>query len=279
MDDLNTPNARKSFVYKCNQNGEIIWRSVLNSTTGLLVHDIAVNDSGSVYATVESAGVAYYGDKLLAGTDQSVSKSTVVLKLSPTGNLEWYKTIYGTGMTALHSVAVSTDGGCVVAGQYKSGRYGNNMGTFEGMYNAGNTGTADGMLVKLNPNGQNGEGVIGWTCPLAGFENEMITGIAKIEGGFAVSGYTASTNRDFAIKNNGEVDSFVYIVSAYGDLQTVSSFGGSGADYARSICSNGKTVYACGFSQSADGTFLNTDVKGTEGRGAALVYQFNLETT
>ena len=104
-------------------------------------------------------------------------------------------------------------------------------------------------------------------------------GNAAVPGGFALSGYTNSTNRDFSFANNGEMDSFVYIVSSYGDLQTVSSFGGSSVDNARGICSNGKTVYVCGFTNSADGSFKNCEVKGADGKGAALVYQFNLETT
>lgn len=272
MDGLNTPNKRKSFVYKCSQNGAIEWRSVLNSTKGLLVHDIAVNDAGCVYATVECVGVAYNGDKLINGSDQSVSKSTIVLKLSPTGNLEWYKTIYGTGMTALHSVAISTDGGCVVAGQYTSGRYGNNMGTFEGMYNAGNTGTADGMLVKLNPNGQNGEGVIGWTCPLAGFESEMITGITKINGGFAVSGYTASTNRDFAMMpGTGDYDAFVYIITDLAAKRDIYIFDGSGADNARAVCTNGESIFVAGSTNSGDAMFAECSAKGTKDSAVGFV--------
>lgn len=272
MDGLNTPNKRKSFVYKCNQNGAIEWRSVLNSTKGLLVHDIAVNDAGSVYATVESVGVAYYGDTLINGSDQSVSKSTIVLKLTPTGSLEWYKTIYGTGMTALHSVEISTDGGCVVAGQYTAGRYGNNMGTFEGMYNAGNTGTADGMLVKLNPNGQNGEGVIGWTCPLAGFESEMITGITKINGGFAVSGYTASTNRDFAMMpGTGDYDAFVYIITDLAAKRDIYIFDGSGADNARAVCSNGESIFVAGSTNSGDAMFAECSAKGTKDSAVGFV--------
>ncbi len=265
-DGLNTPNARKSFIFKCNKNGDIEWRSVLNSTKGIVARGIAVNNVGSIYATIDCVGVAYYGDKLITDTDKSVSKSTIVLKLTPSGKLEWYKTIYGTGKTSLLSIEVTTDGGCVVAGQYSSGRYGNTEGTFEGMYNAGNTGTSDGMLVKFNPNGNaNGEGVIGWTCPLAGFENEIITDIVKINGGFAVSGYTSSTNRDFAMMpGTGDYDSFVYIITDLSAKRDIYIYNGSGADNARSVCTNGESIFVAGSTNSGDAVFGECDAKGTK---------------
>lgn len=273
MDGLNTPNARKSFVYKCNPDGSVAWRSVLNSNKGLAVHDIALNDAGCAYATVECVGTAFYGDKELADTAASVSKCTVVLKLSASGNLEWYKTIYGTGMTSLHAVEVAADGGCVVAGQYTSGRNGNTEGTFKDIYNAGTAGTADGMLVKLNPTGDaNGEGVIGWTCPLRGFETEQITGITKIDGGFAVSGFTKSTNRDFdMMPGTGDYDAFVYIVTDLAATKHVYIFNGSGTDNARTVCSNGNSIFVAGSTNSGDAAFAECEAKGTKDAAVGFV--------
>ena len=273
FDGLNTPNARKSFVYKCNSDGSIAWRSVLNSTVGIVVRDIAVNGAGSIYATVDTVGAAYYGDKLIADTDKSVSKSTVVLKLTPSGKLEWYKTIYGTGKTSLLAVETTVDGGCVVAGQYSSGRYGNTEGTFQGMYNAGSTGTADGMLVKLNPNGDaNGQGVIGWTCPIVGFETEMITDIVKINGGFAVSGYTSSTNRDFAMMpGTGDNDAFVYIITDLAEKRDIYIYDGSGTDNARTVCTNGESIFVAGSTNSGDASFAECGNKGTKNEAVGFV--------
>lgn len=266
MDGLNTPQVRKSFVYKCNSNGSIAWRSVLNSNKGLAVHDIGVNNAGCVYATVECVGTAYYGDKELSGTAASISKCTIVLKLSPSGNLEWYRTIYGTGMTSLHALEIAVDGGCVVAGQYSSGRNGNTEGTFKDIHNAGTAGTADGMIIKFNPEGdENGEGTIGWMCPLRGFETEQITGITKINGGFAVSGFTASTNRDFdMMPGTGDNDAFVYIVTDLAATKHVYIFNGSGTDNARTICSNGKAIFVGGSTNSGDAAFADCDAKGTK---------------
>lgn len=272
MDGLNTPNARKCFVYKCNADGTIAWRSVLNSKLGLAVRDIEINDAGCVYAAVDCAGEAFYGTNSLSGTKGNVSKTTIILKLSASGNLEWHRTIYGTGMTSLLSLAISDDGGCVAAGQYASGRNGNDSGTFEGIHNAGSPGTADGMLVKFDPTGdENGEGVIGWTCPLRGFETEQITDIVKINGGFAVSGFTKSTNRDFdMMPGTGDYDAFVYIVTDYASLKHVYIYNGSGSDNARTICSNGKSIFVGGSTNSGDVAFAECEAKGTKTSAVAF---------
>lgn len=273
MDGIVADNARKGYVLKCNSDGSVAWKSAVNSKKGLAVHDIAINDAGCIYATVEGSGETFYGSKSLADTESVVSQFSLVLKLSPSGNLEWYRTVYGTGMTSLFSIEVANDGGCVIAGHYKSGRNGNDWGTFKGIHNAGLTGTADGMLVKFNPTGDaNGEGVIGWTCPLRGLETEQITGITKVSGGYAVSGFTKSTNRDFEMMpGTGDYDAFVYIITDVAETKHVYIFNGSGSDNARAICSNGKAIFVAGSTNSSDAAFAECDAKGTKDAAVGFV--------
>ncbi len=260
----------KAFIIKLNANGDIQWKNALSASAHAAVKNVAVAPSGAIYATIET--VADDGDFAeLEGTKKGL-ETTVLLKLESNGAISWKNCYYGSGRTQLYSLIATSDG-CVIAGQYAAGINGNS-GTFAEVYNGGNQGTFDGAVIKVAANGKQK-----WLKTLVGFQNDFISDIAAVPGGYALSGYTNSTNRDFMFKNNGETDSFVYVMSAYGDLQTVSSFGGSAADSARSICSNGKTVYVAGFTNSADGSFLNCEVKGADSKGAALVYQFNLETT
>lgn len=260
----------KAFIMKADANGNIKWTTALSSYYHTAVKNIAVSSNGTVYAALECIG----DDGEFAGLEGVLKglETTVLVKLDGNGNIGWKKCFYGSNRTQLTSI-VATNDGCIIAGQYASGPNGNS-GTFKDVHNGGNSGTFDGVVIKVGADGNQK-----WMKTLVGFQNDFITDITPVPGGYALSGYTNSTNRDFAIKNNGQTDAFVYIISAYGDLQTVSSFGGGSVDNARAICSNGKTVYVAGFTNSADGTFLNADVKGAENKGAAFVYQFNLETT
>lgn len=260
----------KAFVMKLDANGNIKWTNALSSSLHSATKNIAVASNGDIYATIET--VANDGEFAeITGTKKGL-ETTVLMKLNKDGNIQWKQCYHGAGRTQLYAVIATSDG-CVIAGQYASGSDGRNAGTFAEIYNGGNQGTFDGMIIKVGADGKKK-----WMKPLIGFQNDYVTDIAAVPGGFALSGYTNSTNRDFALKNSGETDSFVYVISAYGDLQTVSSFGGSAADTARGICSNGKTVYICGYTNSGDGSFADASVKGADGKGAALVYQYNLQT-
>lgn len=260
----------KAFVMKLDANGNIKWTNALSSSLHSATKNIAVASNGDIYATIET--VANDGEFAeITGTKKGL-ETTVLMKLNKDGNIQWKQCYHGAGRTQLYAVIATSDG-CVIAGQYASGSDGRNAGTFAEIYNGGNQGTFDGMIIKVGADGKKK-----WMKPLIGFQNDYVTDIAAVPGGFALSGYTNSTNRDFALKNSGETDSFVYVISAYGDLQTVSSFGGSAADTARGICANGKTVYICGYTNSGDGSFADASVKGADGKGAALVYQYNLQT-
>lgn len=260
----------KAFVMKTDANCNIKWTTALSSYYHAAVKNIAVSTNGAIYAALECIG----DDGEFAGLEgvKKGLETTVLIKLDGNGKLAWKKSFYGSNRTQITSIVATSDG-CVIAGQYAAGQNGNS-GTFKNIHNGGNPGTFDGVVIKVGADGNQK-----WIKTLVGFQNDFISDITPVPGGFALSGYTNSTNRDFAIKNNGQTDAFVYIISAYGDLQTVSSFGGGSVDNARAICSNGKTVYIGGFTNSADGTFLNAEVKGAENKGAAFIYQFNLETT
>ena len=261
----------KAFVMKCDANCNIKWTTALSSYYHAAVKNIAVSSNGAIYAALECIG----DDGEFAGLEGVLKglETTVLIKLDGNGNISWKKCFYGSNRTQITSI-VATNDGCVIAGQYASGQNGTNSGTFKDVHNGGSPGTYDGVVIKVGADGKQK-----WMKTIVGFQSDFITDITAVPGGYALSGYTSSTNRDFSIKNNGQTDAFVYVISAYGDLQTVSSFGGGSVDNARAVCANGKTVYIGGFTNSADGTFLDAEVKGAENKGASFIHQFNLETT
>ncbi len=259
---------RKAFMFKCDANGGILWRQALSGSKHCAVEDMKVNNAGEVFAVISSASAdGEFADLEGAKTGR---RTTVVVKLGNGGNIQWRKSYYESGIINMNSIELSNDGGCVIAGQYSAGAEGNQF-SFKGIYNGGTVGTFDGMIIKLDATG-----VTRWLLPLIGFENDFITDITKIDGGYAVSGYTASSNRDFSIPNSGNYDGFVYTVSEGGKAKSIHSFGGTFADQGRAICSNGSSLYVCGATNSADGFFANCDVKGKENSSVAFVSKFEL---
>lgn len=259
---------RKAFIFKYDAAGNIAWRQALSGSKHCSTDDIAVDSSGNVYATISNAS----GDGEFADLEgvKTGRRTAIVVKLNNTGKILWKKCYYDTGATNLPSIALASDGGCVVAGNYTSGASGNQY-SFKDYYNGGSTGTQDGMIIKIDS-----QGVTKWMLPLIGFENDYITGISKIDGGFAVSGYTASSNRDFSVANKGNYDSFIYTLTDYGKIKNYYSFGGSQSDNARAICASGNSIYVAGSTNSSDVYFANCENKATQNASMAYVCRFEV---
>lgn len=260
---------RKAFVFKCDANGNIVWRQALSGSKHCSADDIVVNSSGDVYAVISNAsGDGEFADLEGAKTGR---RTSVVMKLSKTGSVLWKKIFYDTGATNIQSIELSSDGGCVIAGNYTSGTGGNKY-SFKDIYNGGAAGTNDGMIIKIDA-----AGVTRWYLPLIGFENDYITGITKVDGGYAVSGYTASSNRDFAISGEGNYDAYIYTITEHGKAKNIYSFGGTNSDTARAICATGSDIFVVGSTTSSDIYFANCEKKPTEKAAMAFACRFEFD--
>lgn len=254
-----------AFVFKLDANCSIVNRYTIGGTYHCSFDGLSVASNGDVFGVCINANE----DGGFTGLEgvKKARRTTIVFKFTSDLKKVWTKSIYLNGSAEFDSVLATNDGGCVVAGQYSCSTAASD-GTFDGLYNGGNKGTTDVVIFRLGSDSK-----ISWRLPLIGFENDVVTGIAKVPGGYALSGYTSSTNRDFPIQNLGDKDGFVYVVSEYGQAQAIHSFAGSGADTPRGICSNGSKVYVCGQTSSKDGYFK--DLHSAE-KTAAFLCEFDL---
>ncbi len=262
----------KAIFVKYNADGAVSWKKALsggNSST--VVRDLDVNSAGVIFGSVLTGSNA----EDFANLEGVIAKKryTLAVAMSANGEFIWKKAICDEGSTMLTSIVATDEGGCVLAGNYSSGKNGNTL-FFKDITNGGSYGTQDGVLVKFASNG-----AVKWITPLKGYESDNITGIAKVSGGYAVSGHSASGNRDFtgSASKNGDYNAFVYIIGEHGDRQTMNSFGGSRSDNARAICSDGKTsVFTVGSTNSDDGFAADFAVKATEQAATAFVSKLSL---
>lgn len=262
-------NRIKAFIAKYTADGDLSWVKALSSTKHCAVYDLAVANDGMIYASIGT--VARDGDfKDLDGA-KNERAYYVIAKFAPNGNVEWLKDFYESGAVVFQNICVADDGGVVVAGHYACSKNSTNTGSFKNVYNGGQPGTYDGMVIKINPNGQ-----IGWQTPLLGFQNDYVTGITPVRGGYVISGYTSSTNRDYAFEGKGEFDSYVYFFSYGGKAQCAKSVGGTSSDRALGIAGSGQTVTICGTTSSKDFDFEDVSGKGDGNNTLAYNYKFNL---
>ncbi|MBR6334931.1 MAG: hypothetical protein IKR90_02145 [Clostridia bacterium] len=267
-----TVNQNNGFVAKLDANGNRLWVKALGGSLTCAVKDVATSSAGITYAVIET--LCKDGDFASFDGAKNGRKYNVVMRLSEAGELNWVKNYWDVGAFQISHITCGNDSGCLIAGSYAAGQT-KNEGTLNGIYNGGEPGTYDGIIIKIGPTGETK-----WKCPLIGFQNDYITDITPVTGGYAVTGYTTSTNRDFAFKNLGDFDSFIGVVSEYGKLLSIKSFGGSASDRAQAVCAapGGTSVFVSGVTLPADNDFSKVDAVSNGTDAVAFEYKFDLAT-
>ena len=236
-----------NFDSDCN----VLWNKYLHGEKGASIEDISVDTSGNIFAACLTSSTtgefAAFEDLMGKNTD------SVILKYNSDGNYQWGHVIATSGIDEFASVAADNKGGCLVGGQYELMTTVSPDGTLEGLHNCGGI---DAVLVRLN-----NEGERRWVKVISGIDDDFITGISATTGGFAVSGYTASANRDFSsIGNMGDYDGFTCFVSNSGATVRMFSQAGSGEDSATAVaCSDSGRVMVVGKSTSTDSVFTKDE--------------------
>lgn len=157
--------------------------------------------------------------------------------------IQWQKCIGGASSEYAQSVIQTNDGGYAVAGWSgsKTGDATKNYGNY------------DFWVVKLN-----GQGSIEWQKNYGGSKEEKAYKIIQTtDGGYAVAGYTASSDSDVSV-NNGKFDYWLIKISSTGTLQWEKTLGGSDNDIATGVI------------QTSDGGFVVTGETRSENLSVPL---------
>lgn len=228
------------WAVKLNSLGKIQWQKSLGG---------AWSDNGeSIQQTKDNgyiiAGSTESNDGDVSG-NHGISDYWIV-KLDSSGNIQWQKTLGGTGIDNAADIQQTSDNGYIVAGTSAS-----NNGNV-----SGNHGGYDYWVVKLNTSGN-----IQWQISLGGSADEQAHSVEQTtDGGYIVAGNSLSTNGDVS-GNHGKLDSWIVKLNASGKIQWTRSVGGTKDDVANCIQQVRTGGYIVGgFSNSNDG-----DVSGNHG--------------
>ncbi|MBE6820797.1 MAG: hypothetical protein E7516_07080 [Ruminococcaceae bacterium] len=222
------------------------WQTQLHGSAASNISDIAVDSNGSIFATCLTA--ATDGD--FAGYKNSGGYTdTLVLKYDGSGNKIWSRMISSTGRDEFGNIAPDGKGGCVVAGYYELLANQTPDGSLKGIHHCGGI---DALVFRLND-----DGTQRWVKTLSGLEDDFITDIVKVKNGFAVTGYTASSNREFAqTGNEGLYDGFVSFVNTNGVTVNTLTQAGTQDDMAECLVYTALgEVYGMGKTKSVDTDF------------------------
>ncbi len=143
-----------------------------------------------------------------------------IIKLDSNGSLQWENLFGGTLSEFAYTIIQTSDGGYAVGGASSSSN-----GDVTSNY-----GWQDYWLLKLDATGN-----LQWEQSYGGSStDECYSVIQTSDGGYALAGSANSADHDITA-SRGATDYWFVKTDSEGNLQWQKSFGGTGADYARSV--------------------------------------------
>lgn len=202
------------WVVKLTSNGSIDWEKNYGGTDEDFAYSIEETVDGGYI--VAGRSLSNNGDV----TGNHGNEDYWVVKINNIGNIEWQKSLGGSGSDWGYSVKQTNDSGYVVAGHSRSND--NDV--------TGNHGSSDCWIVKLSVIGniswQKSYGGTGWE------DLEMIQQTS--DGGYILAANSTSNDGDVG-SNYGFDDFWIVKVSSDGTIDWKKSMGGSYSDWAHSI--------------------------------------------
>ncbi|MGZ5286422.1 MAG: BACON domain-containing protein [Flavisolibacter sp.] len=221
------------WVIKISEAGTLQWQKTLGGIGDDWPHAIAVTTEGRIAVTgytksnnTGDVGANHGGEDLWMAV------------LESNGSLAWQKVLGGNGSEIGRALVAAPDGGLIVGGTSTS----NNNGDVPP-----GKGSIDFWVMRLDKNGQ-----VNWNKTLGGNNIEELTSLAAGPGNtILATGSTRSNNGDVTGAKGSDDVWLVQLDITSGQLKWQKTFGGAGADGARSITTtpNGKILLA-GYSYS-----------------------------
>jgi len=232
------------WIIKLNSEGNLVWQRSLGGSDEDVANAVAAtNDGGCVVAGSSNSND---GDVSIHHGDAAFADYWVV-KLDAEGNIQWQRSLGGTGDDNASSVIQTSDGGYVVAGTSSS---------TDGDV-TGNHGGDDCWIVKLDSTG-----TILWQKSLGGSANDGASSIVQTrDGGIAIAAYSFSDDGDITGHHlsTGNSDYWIVKLNATGELQWEYTYGGSKNDEAHAILQTQDGGYAVtGTTESNDGDVVHS---------------------
>lgn len=246
----------KAFIFKFDKNGSLKWRKILSGSLSNNITALAENSDGEIFALcVTHSTDGSFSDFTMFAGQSIMMENTVVLKLTKDGSLSWKKALYGSGHSDFETVCATTDGGCVVGGNYTI--YKRADGSFS---SAGNMGSRDGYVVRYTK-----KGTVYWARAVGGSQADYVTGVTAMDGGYIIVGHTKSEDGNFAEwKNSGENDGFVMLVNEAGETLYTETVSGKKDDVIRAVAYKNGSFAVAGFTSSSDNSFAKSQASGKQ---------------
>ena len=211
------------WLWKMDEKGNLEWQKSFGGNKVDLLQSIALTyDGGFILGGTSSS------DKGTVKTDACKGQEDFwIIKLNAKGQEMWQKTIGGSGMEKLLSIAPTKDGGYILGGTSSSDR--NDIKGIDDPYGKweNSKGNLDYWVVKLDS-----KGTVEWQKTLGGKYHDELKSIHQtLDGGFILGGYSNSpVSGNKTAPNFGLGDYWVVKLNEEGNVEWQQTYGGDGDD-------------------------------------------------
>ncbi|MBP7713945.1 MAG: T9SS type A sorting domain-containing protein [Bacteroidia bacterium] len=208
------------WVVKLDVSGNIQWQNTIGGNSGDCLTSIQqTTDGGYILGGYSWSSIS--GDKT---EDPQGTEDYWVVKLDPTGNIQWQNTIGGNYYDELYAIQQTSDGGYILGGYSGSDIFGDKTEISQGL--------DDYWVVKLDA-----IGTIQWQNTIGGNSEDWLKSVQQTtDGGYILGGSSYSGISGDKTENcHGYTDYWVVKLDASGNIQWQNTIGGNDADWLYSV--------------------------------------------
>ena len=212
------------WVVKMNASGTIEWQNVYGGRGRDEFRSIRpTKDGGYVMVGFSNSVDGDFAGKNLGGYD------IFVVKTDSNGNKTWQQELGGTNDDVGTGIRQTIDGGYIVTG-YEDYSHSGKISQFSDMTNA--------WVFKLRADGS-----VEWQKKLGGSGGNQGTSIVQTsDGGYAMYGFTSSSNSGDVGQNHGDHDLWLVRMDSLGNMLWNKLYGGSGFESTGNVYDDGIQV-------------------------------------
>lgn len=245
------------WVWKMDEHGNLDWQKSFGGNQTDLLQSIALtNDGGFILGGTSASDKG--SDKTEACKGQ---EDFWVIKLNAKGQELWQRTIGGSGMEKLLSIAPTRDGGYILGGSSSSDQLKSTTGVLDPFGKSENSkGNLDFWVVKLDKNG-----TIAWQKTIGGRYMDELRSIHEIQsGGYILGGYSNSpVSGNKTEENPGLGDYWVVQLDEQGEIVWQKVYGGEQDDNLTALIPTQDGGYLLGGSSNSEPGHVKTKSNGS----------------
>ncbi|MGV7106200.1 T9SS type A sorting domain-containing protein [Flavobacterium sp. U410] len=245
------------WIWKMDEHGNLDWQKSFGGNQTDLLQSIALtNDGGFILGGTSASDKG--SDKTEACKGQ---EDFWVVKLNAKGQELWQRTIGGSGMEKLLSIAPTRDGGYILGGSSSSDQLKSTTGVLDPFGKSENSkGNLDFWVVKLDKNG-----TIAWQKTIGGRYMDELRSIHEIQsGGYILGGYSNSpVSGNKTEENPGLGDYWVVQLDEQGEIAWQKVYGGEQDDNLTVLIPTQDGGYLLGGSSNSEPGHVKTKSNGS----------------